>query len=49
MRRPATKTVAVLEALRDARVDRRIVRLPLRIETEAAQTVDNILKGARGS
>ena len=49
MRGPATTTVAVLEALRDARVDGKIIRLPRWVGTEAAQIVDSILKGAGGS
>jgi hypothetical protein len=42
-------TVAVLEALPDVRVDGQIVCPPRGIGTEAARTVDSILKGAGGS
>jgi hypothetical protein len=42
-------TVAVLEALRDVRVDRQIMRPPRWIGMEAAQMVDSILKGVGGS
>ena len=48
-RKPASTTVAVLEALRDARVDREILRLPRRIGTEAAKLVNGVLKSAGGS
>jgi len=41
--------VAVLEALRDVRVDREIIRLPRWIGTEATQLVDSILKEVGGS
>src|SRR5262245_61305935 len=41
--------VAVLEALRDVRVERDIIRAPRWIGAEAAQLVDRILKGAGGS
>src|SRR5262249_34226056 len=41
--------VAALEALRDVRVYREIIRLPRWIGTEAAQLIDGILRGAGGS
>ena len=41
--------VAMLEALRDVRVDREIIRPPKRTGTEAAQIVDGILNGVGGS
>ena len=46
---PGTTTVAVLEALRDVRQDRRIIRPPRWLGTEAAQLIDSILKNAGGS
>ena len=48
MRNPAT-TVAVLESLRGVRIDRKTIHLPRWIGTEAARSVDGILKGAGGS
>ena len=41
--------MAVLEALRDVRVDREIIRLPRWIGTETTQLVGSILKGVGGS
>jgi hypothetical protein len=40
--------VAVVEALRDVRVDREIIRLPRWIGAEAVQLIDGILKNAGG-
>ena len=47
-RKPAT-TVAVLEALRDVRIYRNVIRPPSWIGTEAARLADSILKDAGGS
>ena len=46
---PDTTTVLVFEALRDVRLDRRIIRPPRWIGTEAAQLIDSILKNTGGS
>ena len=47
--RETTTTVAVLEALRDVRLDRRIIRPPRWIGTEAAHLIDGISKSAEDS
>ena len=46
---PNRTMVAVVEALRDVRVDREIIRLPSWIGAEAAQLIDGISRGAGGS
>jgi hypothetical protein len=49
LRKPATTSVALLEARRDVRIDRQIIRPPRWIGAESVQLIDGILKNAGGS